>query len=98
MEQIKSAENSGPRKFEDVGLVLLMALFVTAIVVMQIVMFWQTASLFKRYEAIGLLLVLILGSVRVIRDLNNPAAKLGRSQIAMWGYVCVMLATIAFTP
>ena len=69
---------------------------VTLAVIMDMLVAWHGFDWHKKFEAVCFLSVLIVGPIRFMRVVEKPSVKVSRADIAMWGYLGVMMAMIVF--
>ncbi len=68
----------------------------TFAIILDIFTAWHGFNWPKKFEAICLLTALVVGPIRFMRAKEEPSREMGRADIAMWGYLCVMMAAIIF--
>jgi len=76
---------------------LLVGVLATVITILNVLMAWHGFSPVKKLEALCLLLILVLGPIRFARAKDKLSHQVGWMDIALWGYLCVMIATSIFT-
>jgi len=96
MEKIKDSERGNGSSFANGISLLFMGLLVSAMVLMRIFERWHGFDATGKMAAVALIASLVVPPVRAIRGENSEASRFDRAQIAMWGYMSLMLATILF--
>jgi hypothetical protein len=96
MEQFKNAEFANVKRFTDRIGVLLIGLLVSASVLLTIFKHWRGYDGISKFIAVVLISYLLIPAATAIRGKSSEASKPDRAQIAMWGYMSLMLATILF--
>lgn len=76
--------------------VLLVGAIATIVVVLDVLAAWHGFDSQKKFGALSLLAILVIGPIRFMRAEEKESREIGRAEVAMWGYMCLMVATIVF--
>ena len=70
------------------------AIFVTGGVFLRILTSWHTFGSVEKFAAVALLITIVITPARAIRAEGSGKTEIGRDEIAIWGYMCLMMASM----
>jgi hypothetical protein len=89
----RSAERANSSQIMDGTGLLFVASRASFLVLRAILSHWGTYDWYKKFEALCLPTVLVVGPVRFIHSERKALGRIGRAEIVMRGYLCLMPAS-----